>query len=309
LPVEPDVVILSTPRKSPLEHQEDAVTRNPTPSTPTSPWAGRIHLALTTILFAAALTIAGLAVAGRVKFGEAAKAVAPEAAAKPKSDGGRYQIQKVDSGRKLLECLGKTDFVETPLVDSWVFEYKGGLVEAKLETDYEGKVESPGSVPQNWKQFLRRDQSLKRDPAASLDRHGYIIVSAIRPALSLDELFPPYYVHLGGFLAFGSLGPLSVVPTLFVEVNQPRLYRVLVSANLNSDAPDGEFIVSSLQSLRIQAPLVAREPATENGRVGGGVDLKPGTEELLLDRERGYSRVRLKARFLTDGEARELLPK
>jgi len=35
-------------------HQEDAVTRNPTASPPASPWAGRLHLALTAILFVAA---------------------------------------------------------------------------------------------------------------------------------------------------------------------------------------------------------------------------------------------------------------
>jgi hypothetical protein len=282
------------------------VTRYPTASTPPSFWAGRLHLALTGILIVAAVSIAGLAVAGRVKFGEA---VAPGEGAKAKADGGRYRIQQVDEGRKILNCLGKSDFFETPLVDSWVFEFSGGRVEAKIETDFEGKVETPGMIPHNWKQFLLRDESLKRDPLASLDRSGYIIISAIRPAPSLDELFTPYHGHLGGIMAFGPLGPLHVIPTLFVEVNQPRLYRLLIGTNQEADAPEGEFLVSSVQSIRIRSPLIALDPATEKGQVGGGVDLKPGTEELLLDRQRGYSRIRLKARFLGDGEVRELLPK
>ena len=274
------------------------------PSTP-SLWTGRFHFALTTVLVVAAVSIAGLAVAGRVKFGAA---VAPEET-KPKGEGGRYRIHEVEAGRKILNCIGKTDFFETPLIDSWVFEYKGGLVAAKIETDFQGEVESPGTVPHDWKQFLRRDESLKRDPQASLERSGYIILSAIRPSLSLEEVFAPYHVHLGGFMASGPLGPFSVASILFVEASQPRLYRVLVSTNLSGDVPDGELIVSSLQSIRVRSPLIARDPAAEKGLIGGGKDLKPGVDELLLDRERGTSRIRLKARFLTDGEARELLPK
>ena len=43
--------------------------------------------------------------------------------------------------------------------------------------------------------------------------------------------------------------------------------------------------------------------------IGGGKDLEAGKEVTLLDRQRGFTRIRLKARFLTDAEAKELAAK
>lgn len=270
-----------------------------------SPWTGRLHLALTLILVVAAAGIAGLAGTGRVQFGP--KPVAADDS-KSKNEEGRYQIEKVDAARKVLDVAGKTPYFQTPLLESWVFEYKGGLLETKIETDFQGEPESPGVVPLDWKSLLRRDESQVREPWAPVDRTGYIILSEIRSPPLADEL-APYYAHLGGFLAFGSLGPLHVMPSLLLDVQQSLQYRVLVSTNRNADAPDGEFTVSALQSIRFRSPIIPKDPATEKVQVGGGKDLEPGKDELLLDRQRGHSRIRLKARFLGDEEARDLLPK
>ena len=252
------------------------MTRLPKAPPPSSPWVGRLHFALTTILFAAAAAVAGLAIDGRVQFAGASKPVAAEADDKPK--GGRYQIEKVTEARNVLNCLGKTDFFDTKLADTWVFAYKGGLLEAKIETDFDGKTESPDTVPHNWKEFLLRDESQKDNPGASLNRSGYIVLSAIH----------------------------NVLP--FSEMHQAPLYRILVSANRDATVTDGEFTVSSIQSIRIRTSLVPRATATETAKTGGGTDLEPGKEALLLDRKRGYSQIRLKARFLGDSEVLELLP-
>jgi hypothetical protein len=60
---------------------------------------------------------------------------------------------------------------------------------------------------------------------------------------------------------------------------------------------------------RIRSPLALKNPAIEDVFIGDGKDFTPSTERVILDRQRGYSRIRLKARFLGDGEVRELLPK
>ena len=164
-------------------------------------------------------------------------------------------------------------------------------------------------VPENWKLVLRREEAHKKDPNASLNRTGTILVSATRPSVSLSEALAPYQVHLGGFMAFGSLGAINVLPTLFLEVHQPRLYRIFLSAAPPSDVSGGGFNLWDEQSIRIRSPLIARDPSTEKANTGGGKDLKPGKDILLLDRERGYSSLRLKVRFLGDGEVRDLLPK
>ena len=276
-----------------------------------SPWTGRLHLALTLLLVVAAAGVAGLASAGKVKFGEAGKSVAPEDGTKTEdeADGGRYQIEQVNDARDFLNRAGKNDFFGTTLVDAWVFKYKGGMLEVKLETDFDGETFTAGTVPDDWKLTLHREESHKKDPNASLNRTGYLLVCATRPSVSLSEALSPYHVHIGGLMAFGSLGPINLLPTLFLEVHQPRLYRIFLSAAPPSDVSAGGFNRWDEQSIRIRSPLVARDPATEKATIGGGKDLKPNKEVLLLDRERGYSSLRLKARFLGDGEVRDLLPK
>lgn len=285
------------------------MTRNPTPQTPTKPWLGRFHLALTVILFAAAASIAGLAVAGRVKFGQPAKTGEAETDAKAKAEPGRYQIEKVDDIHEILDRAGKRYF-DTEMYDTWVFKYKGGLIETTLEVDVAGQTVKVVTIPENWKDALKLQFSLAKDAEMPVNFTGYIIVSAVRSSVTVVEALEPYYAHLGATLAFGSSGPLHVLPAMFMEVRQFRPYRVFVSASPPADTTGQGFnILDQERLLLISTPLVIQNPALEDALLGGGKHLQAGKEELILDRQRGYSRIRVKARFVTDGEARELLPK
>ena len=284
------------------------MTRNSIPSTPTNPWIGRMHLALTLLLFAAAVSIAGLAVAGRVKFGQPAKHGEPEAdpKSKPKAEEGRYQIEKVEDVHEIIDRAGKS-FFDTEMYDTWVFKYKGGLIETTLETDLGGETVKVMTLPESWKLALPPQKALAKDAERPVNFTGYIIISTARPGV---ETLDPYYAHLAAMFAVGPGGPLDVLPALFLEVRQFRPYSIFISASPPPDVPGQGFnIVDRNRPLIISTPLVIKNPALEEAVIGGGKRLQPGKEEIILDRQRGNSRVRLKARFLTDGEARELLPK
>ena len=290
------------------------MTRNPTASPPSSPWAGRLHLALTAILFLAAVSIAGLAAAGRVQFGGAVKPVAPEVAdARPKpkamAEEGRYQIEKVEDFHEIIDRAGK-GFFDTEMYDTWVFKYKGGLVETTLEAELGGETVKIAAVPENWKLAMptRKPEANAAEPP--LNYTGYIIVSAVRPAVTVEEALAPYHAHLGALMAFGPGGPLDVLSALFLEVRQFRPYRIFVSANPPPDAAGRGFnVLDQDRAILVGTPLVIKNPTLEEAVFGGGKNLQPGKKEIILDRQRGYTRIRLEARFLTDGEARELLPK
>ena len=280
------------------------MTRPHSISSPSNPWTGRLHLAVTVILFVAAAGIGGLAIAGKVQFGP--KPVGDTSKSKVE---GRYQIEKVDDVHELLDRAGKR-FFDTEMYDTWVFKYKGGLVETRLETDQGSETINVATFPHDWKVTLPLEKHLTKDSEVPVNFTGYIIVSAIRSYVTEVEALEPYHAHLGGIFAFGSLGPLNVVPSLFLEVKQPRPYRIFVSASPPSDVKGQGFnIMDRDRPILISTPLVIQNPALEEAFCGGGKDLKPGREEILLDRQRGYTRIRLKAKFLGDGEVRELMPK
>ena len=272
-----------------------------------SPWTGRLHLALTLLLVVAAAGIAGLASAGKLQFGQ--KPVAATDDSKSKIEG-RYQIEKVEDAHEILDRAGQK-FFGTEMYDTWIFKYKGGLVETTLETDIDGKTFKLSTVPDNWNKALPLQKTLTKDSEVPVKYTGYIIVSAVRSNLTEFEILEPYLAHLGGILAFGSVGPaLSVVPSIFLEVKQFRPYRIFVTANPPPDVSGQGFNIRDHErAILISTPLIIKNPAVEEAFFGGGKDLKPGKEETILDRERGYTRIRLKARFLGDGEVRELMPK
>ncbi len=281
------------------------MTRNSNPIA-VSPWTGRLHLALTLLLVVAAAGIAGLASAGKVQFGQ--KPVAATDDSKSKIEG-RYQIEKVEDVHEILERAGRSYF-GTQRYDVWVFKYKGGLIEATLETDIDGETVKVATVPDDWRETLPLPKTLTKESEVPVNFNGYIIISAIRTDVTEFELIEPYLTHLGGILAFGSQGPLEVVPSLFLEVKQFRPYHIFVSASPPPDENGQGFNIRGRdRPILISTPLLIKNPAIEEAFVGGGKDLKPGKQEILLDRQRGYSRIRLKARFLGDGEVRDLLPK
>ena len=273
---------------------------------PSSPLTGRLHLALTAALLVGGLSLAGLAVAGRVHFGEPAP-VPPESAKEStpaaKAEG-RYRIEKLDDVRELFRRARDADLIDGEMADCHAFKYRGGLVEVKLEVD----GESSGPVPANWG-LLKEDPSLRQDSAAAVDREGYILLATMRPELTLSDAMAPYQVHLGAIQAFAPFGPLHVLGPLHVEASQRRYYRLLVSIGPPNGEEGVSFNLIHKHDFRVRSPLVSLDPAVEEGKLGGGKNLQSGKEELLLDRARGYSRVRLKARFLTDGEVHALLPK
>lgn len=214
---------------------------------------------------------------------------------------GRYQIEQIEEDRELVQMIGKLGLFGESIVEAWVFRYQGGFLEARLETDYEGKPTAGEQIPEDWKSLLSRDDSLKSGGATAYRKRGYIILVAMK-RLSLAQALAPYQVHLGGLLAGGPIGPLHTLIPLHLEVKQQRSYRLFLSASPPPKVPGTGFNTWEEQLLLLQGPFISHAPEDEDFHVGTGKDLAPGKELTLLDRQRGSSRIRLKVRFLGDGE-------
>ena len=279
-------------------------------------WKPRAHLLLTGLLLASALAVGGLAAAGRVHFGKPEQAPQAESKAEfPKevrerpSTGGRYQIEKVDDMRQMLEGAGKLRFFGEHLLEAWVFKYRGGYLQCHLETEIDGKPALGEPLPNNWSSLLAQDEGVREDRAADFDKHGYIVLAAVPATITLTDAEEKYRPHILGLFGAAPFGPLHALAPLQFDVAHVRPYRLFVSAGPAPKELGAGFNVWCENGLLVREAIVGRSLAEEEVHVGGGVDLAPGKDILLLDRKRGYSRVRLKARFLGDGEVREVAAK
>lgn len=237
-----------------------------------------------------------------------AAAVAEKPPASPAA-GGRYQIEQVEQDRELVQLIGKLGFFGESVVEAWVFRYTGGLLEARLETDVEGKPTTGDPLPDNWKSLLASDDSLRSGAPGAMEKRGYIILAAMRPQLTVARALAPYQVHLGSLFASAPVGPLHALAPLHLEVNQQRPYRLFISAGPLAKRTGAGFNAWDEQLLPMRAPLVQAAPEAEEYHLGGGKDLTASKDLILLDRQRGYSRVRLRVRFLGDGEVSRLVEK
>lgn len=276
----------------------------------------RIHLALTGLLLCVVASVVGLAATGRIHFGAAASqptnSSSEEGKESPKDgseSGGRYSIEKVDDLRKALEGAGKLGFFGANVLEAWVFKYRGGYLEAFLETDIDGKAERGEILPSEWPSLIAQDEGIAENRASAYRKEGYIILTAMPATVSISEALASSHFQLSGIFSGGPQGPLHAITPMFLEVSHRRPYRLYLSAGPDAKTTGAGFNLWAEHLLPIRGPFISRNLADEEFHVEGGKDLSPGKEILLLDRRRGASRIRLKARFLGDGEVRELAAK
>ena len=122
-------------------------------------------------------------------------------------------------------------------------------------------------------------------------------------------MLAPYFPHLGGLFVASPAGPLQQLAMLHLEVRHRRIYRIFLTVGPPKDVGAGRFNSWSEQIFLLRQPFIA--PLTDPDEVyaGGGKDLTPGRDITLLDGPHGFSRLRLKARFLGDGEVVSLAKK
>lgn len=274
------------------------------------------HRALAGLLVTGALAVGGLTVASLFHFHKPAGAKPPDKiadqtkSAPAPSGSARYQIEKVDEICQMVEGAGKLGFFgQPPVLEAWVFKYQGGYLQCHLETDVDGRTEAGDVLPNNWSALLNQDEGLKDNKAVSFEKQGYVILTAIPTTVSLTEALGTYHLPFTGMLAGAPFGPFHALLPLQMEVTHRRPYRLYLSANPMPTKLGTGFNLWSENELPIRASIMPRPLSEDEVHVGGGKDLKPGQDILLLDRQRGSSRVRLKARFLGDGEVRNLATK
>ncbi len=258
-----------------------------------------VHIALTCALAVAVVVGGALAVSGKLRLGGHAVVGDPT---KPAEQGGRFRIEPSDDMRTLFGQAGGLGFLGDNTEEVWVFKYRGGFLECSLEAETFGNAPGRGSVmPDNWPRVL----STVAADLPDTTREGYIVVAAMRPIISIGEALESHYPHLGGFFVAGPAGPLHQLTTAHVDSSHWRFYRIL----LVSGPPEGQrgerHNLWAAHQVNVRLPMIPRHFATEDTSIGGGKDLEAGKEITLLDRQRGFTRVRLKARFLTDAEAKD----
>jgi len=301
-------------------HPSPASRASAAPQTPgffSSPLFFRIHLALTAVLMVALLALGVLAAAGQLHFGKLTPAdaataedpAAPKAEEKEKPKEGRYQIEMVDDSRAAV-ALSLTG-LDVAAREVWVFRYKGGFVQCQLSSDSAPPEEKPGApvnVPPHWK-MLRGDKSLQTGKPEHVNREGYLVLIGTSSRIEDDVI--AVQPTLGSvFAAAGPGGPLSSLVPYSREVWRRCGYLLFVSARplpgregLGFDYPH----VPSAHLLEVHSPFVDYDPPyyAEPTRIEAGKDLEAGKEITILERKRGYSTIRLQARFLTDEEVAE----
>src|SRR5262249_26594727 len=164
-------------------------------------------------------------------------------------------------------------------------------------------------LPNNWASLLSQDEGVREDKASSFEKQGYVVLAAVPATITLADAEEKYRSHLLGVLAGAPHGPLHTLAPLHFDVLHARPYRLFLSSGPMPKDLGAGFNVWCENGLLVREALVPRAPSEEGFHVGGGTNLKPGQDVLLLDRQRGFSRVRLKARFLGDGEVRDLATK
>lgn len=274
-------------------------------------WLSRVHLTVTVFLLVLMLTLVGLAATGRLRVGRS-PVQEPETRSQVRQEqessttaAGRYQIEKIEDARQLLEGAGKLGFFGQELLEAWVFKYSGGYLQCFLETDIDGKPERSEVLPGDWPALLSQDEGIRQDQAQAFRKTGYILLAAMPSTLSIEEAVANCHLQLSSIFTVGQHGALPLLLPLHAEVSVRRSYRLYLSAGPMEKSPGAGFNLWAEHLLPIRGPFISRNPASEEFHVEGGKDLKPGKDILLLDRKRGHSRIRLKARFLGDGEVRE----
>jgi hypothetical protein len=259
----------------------------------------KIHLAATGLFLATAVTFGGLWLRG-----SAARPEAPPEAPSADDPGGRYRIEKVDDARRIIDAAGSLGFFGANVLEAWAFKYSGGYLQVQLETDFNGSVAPGDWLPPDWPSRLASNDGARENQAAAFRKEGYVLLTAMPSAMSAEELFHLYAPQLCGALGSGLTGPFHALLPLHLQALQKRPYRLFLSVG-----PSPGFKEWTEYLLPVREPVVPRDLASEGGHVGGGKNLEAGKDITLLDRTRGNSRVRLKARFLGDGEVRDLATK
>jgi hypothetical protein len=283
-------------------------------TSPPSPLLKRLHLGLTALLLAGVVAFGGLAVAGRVQLGRsgaaaskpgkaAARAEQPSETRKTEKEG-RYQIEAMDDARAVLGEVGKLGVLgEERVHEAWVFRYRGGFVECKLEPEFFGKPFSSGPVPDDWKRFLPEDEALKHGRVEALIKEGYIVLLSMVSMLSVPQALEPLHAHLGAAFTVGPAGPLHALVPYYHEVWRRREYRLLLSVGPPKGKLGVGFNLWTGDRVLVRTHLINDDPHNDPVQTGGGKDLEPGKELTILERARGLTKIRLKARFLPDQEA------
>lgn len=275
----------------------------------------KIHAGLTALLMIGIVALAGLAYSGRVHIGKPAgipERCGEKAGEMPAEAGGRYRIDSVEEARVLFEGAGKQGFLGTTLLEAWVFKYTGGYLQVHLETDLDGKTDSGDELPsaEHWPTLLSLDEGIRENRSASYRKQGYVILAAMPSVVSVQEAAANYHFQLTGILACGHLGPLHLLPSLSMEVSHKRPYRLYLSADpIPGTGGAGFAPIWAEYLLPTREPILPRRLTEEEFHVPLVRNLQAGKSITLLDRKRGNGRIRLQARFLGDGEIRELAGK
>jgi hypothetical protein len=223
--------------------------------------------------------------------------------------GGRYQIETQEDIRGLLGRAGPLGFFGEPIAEAWAYRYKGGYVQCHLEVETHGKTAVGPPIPDKWENVLATDPAVKEGNPEAMDKEGYIVLTAMRPVIPVNEALEPYYPHLGGLFVSGPAGPLHQLTNASVESSHWRFYRILLTAGAPKGSTGPGFNTYTTHNFNARQPLVARDPAEEPVNIGSGKDLIAGKDITLLECQRGHTKIRLKARFLTDDEVKEIASK
>ncbi|MGL4552084.1 MAG: hypothetical protein ACRC33_12965 [Gemmataceae bacterium] len=285
------------------------------PAEPPAPPAGPSLLIWAPVAaLAGFVLVLGVLYAGsKLHFGPApaAPAAAPEEKEpkKEEDEGGRYQVEPVEDVTALFGAVGGLAFLGESTQEVRVYRYAGGLMECYLEVETFGQVNKGQTIPESWEGPLRQEPLLGKKSGGELRREGFIVVAAMKPVLSVNEALEPFYRQLGGMFVSGPAGPLHQLTGAHVETSHFRAYRILLTTGVPKGTEGTGFNVWTGQLLNVLLPVVPRDPMQEEFRSAGGKDLTPDQEITLMERRRGMSTVRLKARFVSDGKAEEMANK
>jgi hypothetical protein len=298
-----------------------APDRSPPPSQrefSPSPLLLRLHAGLTAVLLLGYLALVLLAAFGQLHFGHPPTASADVAEPREEEGAkvtekdekqGRYQIELLDDARQVLGEAGKLGILGERLHEAWVFRYRGGLLECKLETDFGGKAISAGQVPEDWSRFLTADQAIKQGKPEALNKEGYIVLLGMAPVVSVDQALQPLHPHLGAMFTAGPAGPLHALVPYYHEVWRRREYRLFLSAGPPRGKTGPGFNLWTGDLILVRSHFVNDDSGTEPSSITAGKDLEAGKDLTIMERQRGLTTIRLKAKFLSDKEAMEMAKK
>ncbi len=265
----------------------------------------KIHWAITAVLLLAVATFAGLTVAGVLRY-QPSGVTNDNPTEVAETISGRYRIEKVDDAREVIEAAGMGGFFGPKILEAWVFKYSGGYLQVKLQAEYQDEIAEGEPLPADWPPLLQANDALKENSDVSLRREGYIILTATPSQMPIDEAIQIYSPQLAGSFATATGGPLQMIFPLCLELLHKRPYRLFLSGRPTSGTPGHGYNFWAVHLLPIREPVLPRDLFREEFYVGGGKDLQPAKDITLLERKRGNSRIKLKARFLPDAEVREL---